>query len=502
MERLLTQQGYRVVGAETGHEALRVLKDTPISLVLVDYGLPDTDGVALTRRISTEHRNARVIALTGKGDVALAERMYSAGAVEFFDKPIEDQGRFFATIRRNHDLAEKERGTPNIEPLGMLVAGGPRNGVEAILGKSPRTIEVKRLIRDIPPMAQDPVLILGESGVGKMEIAKALHHESARRAAPFMHEILPNIATENFEAELFGTATGRYTAVRETPGLCRKVGEGTLFLDEVGDLAMTHQAKLLRLIQDRNFRPVGSDDAVPFKGRLIFATNKDLHAEVAAGRFRQDLLNRIAVFRIFMPPLRERIEDIPELVTSFVQAANRDFQMTIRRVAPDAMEYLLGHSWRFGNVRELQACIRTSAPRARHAGVLKREHIHIESYEPVGAAAPAAGPPPTASVGAASGAAAAPVPVAAPVGREGPSLPADELGPWGPWLDMGYQEAKKAIDDAFSKVYLRQRLIQANGNKSEAAARSGVERPNFYKLLDRYDIEVPTATPVVRPKSR
>jgi len=491
MERLLAQHGFRVVGAETGQDALRILGETPISLVLVDYGLPDTDGVALTRRISAEHRNARVIALTGKGDVALAERMYSAGAVEFFDKPIDDQARFFATIRRNHDLAEKERGTPNIEPLGMLVAGGPRNGVEAILGKSPRTIEVKRLIREIPPMAQDPVLILGESGVGKMEIAKALHHESARRAAPFMHEILPNIATENFEAELFGTAMGRYTAVRETPGLCRKVGDGTLFLDEVGDLAMSHQAKLLRLIQDRNFRPVGSDDAVPFKGRLIFATNKDLHAEVAAGRFRQDLLNRIAVFRIVVPPLRERIEDIPELVTSFVQTANRDFQMSIRRVAPDAMEYLLGHSWRFGNVRELQACIRTSAPRARHAGVLKREHIHIESYEPLVAWPSASAAPPAAS----------PPPPAAPApGPDGAGLSADELGPWGPWMDMSYQEAKKAIDDAFSKVYLRQRLIQSNGNKSEAAARSGVERPNFYKLLDRYDIEVPAPTPVIRTK--
>src|SRR5271155_5847921 len=347
LEEILREEGYAVTTAATGSEGLTLVRDAAYDVVLLDIWLPDRDGLELLQDIRSLEAKPEVIIISGHGTIETAVRATKLGAFDFLEKPLSlDRTLILVknaidTRRLRHENQEFHR---------------QLNAHTAITGES---VPVKALRQQIKLMAptNGRVLIFGESGCGKELIARAIHAGSPRRDRVFIELNCAAIPEDFIESELFGY---RNSAIPGGPaekrGTFERANGGTLFLDEVGDMSLKTQAKVLRALDEQRFTPVGAIHAMSVDVRVIAATNKNLEEEIAKGNFREDLFYRLNVIPFYVPPLRDRKEDIPLLTRDFLRAFGREYGRSRVDIAEDAIELLKQYHWP-GNVRELKNLI-------------------------------------------------------------------------------------------------------------------------------------------------
>ncbi|MBX7169237.1 MAG: sigma-54 dependent transcriptional regulator [Pirellulales bacterium] len=343
----LREQGHRVDTARTYAECLAALAKRPYQLVLADIHLPDRDGFEILAHCCEHHPDTAVIIITGYGTIETAMEAMRRGAFDFLTKPLIDQELELAIERA---LGQREMIAENKNLKAQLDI---RFGLESIVGQDHRMKKVFDMI-DCVADTRATMLITGESGTGKSLIARAIHRRSPRRDKPFVEVACGALPETLLESELFGHVAGAFTgATTEKVGKFLQADGGTIFLDEIGTASPGMQVKLLRVLQELQFEPVGGTKTQTVDVRVILATNEDLAQAVAAGRFRQDLYYRINVINIELPALRERISDIPALAQHFLQKACQDSGRKVRGFADETLAALQRYRWP-GNVRELQ----------------------------------------------------------------------------------------------------------------------------------------------------
>jgi DNA-binding NtrC family response regulator len=351
---MLERAGYEVQGAADAETALRYVLEQDFPIVLSDIRLPKMDGVELLKRIVAERPDTFVILTTAFATIETAVEALRCGAYDYLLKPVAFQ-----------DLRQKLQQLSGYRALKSEVSRLRRDlhsrlGFEGIVGESQAVRGVFELIERVAP-TRATVLITGESGTGKELVARGIHARSGLSEREFMAINMAALPADVVEGQLFGHEKGAFTsALKQRDGLLRSVNGGTVFLDEIGELPMSAQAKLLRAIENREVLPVGADHPVTVDFRLIAATNQDLEAAIRNGRFRQDLFFRLNVFRIDVPPLRQRREDIPALVSHFVRLHCRNLGRQPIAVSEEAMNRLFAYLWP-GNVRELSNVIERAA---------------------------------------------------------------------------------------------------------------------------------------------
>ena len=347
---LLTGWGYRVQSAGDGEEAVSFCKQRPYELVLMDVRMPKKSGLEALLEIKACNPAIPVLIMTAFSDVEAAVAAIKAGAYDYLTKPLDFE-KLKISLRNIFEFSSlKQENTTLAANLNSAF------GTSGIIGQSAAMHNILNLVQTIAP-SEATVLINGESGTGKELIAKAIHLNSPRRAGPYIAFNCAAITESLFESELFGHEKGAFTgADRRRDGRFMAADKGTLFLDEVGEIPLLMQAKLLRVLQEREVQPVGSDKTYGIDVRIITATNKNLAEEVEAGRFREDLYYRINVVSLDLPPLRQRPEDTPLLAQHFLNSFTRQNGKQVKGFTPGAMDALIHYAWP-GNVRELENVI-------------------------------------------------------------------------------------------------------------------------------------------------
>ncbi len=425
----LSKQGFEVSLAENGEEGLVRLAEADPELVLLDIRLPDIDGLEVLRRIRQgPRRRASVVIMTAYDDMKTTVEAVKLGAFEYLVKPL-DFLELDLTITKAFQVKKLE------EKVDYLVQERQKEyTIDNIIGRSPQMREVFKLIGSVAG-SRTNVLIQGESGTGKELVAKAVHYSSPTRDEPFIVINCSAIQDTLLESELFGHVKGAFTdAVSETKGKFEIAGKGTLFLDEIGDVSANLQSKLLRVIESRDYMKVGGEKVLKTEARIIAATNQNLKALIEKGRFREDLYYRLKVVEIVLPPLRERREDVPDLVDYLVEKINRDLKRNVRKIPDDVKKYLSEQPWK-GNVRELENAL-TRAILLAKGDVILKENLPLEAAD------------------------------AKLVTRELVSL------------------------DEVEKSYIQHVLAQCKGNKSRTCQILKISRPTLDKKIKDYKLEV------------
>jgi len=459
LARLLSRQGFEVVEAASAEEGLDAVQKNDVAVALVDVNLPGSDGGATIRRIHQASPQTEIVALTAMGNSEVSFNVMRAGACDYFEKPITDWHRFFQVIQKALEIrqlkAERAR-------LAKLRSG---EAIEQLIGNSPAMRDLAALIRQVAPTPV-PVLIMGESGSGKERVARAIHATSSRKRGPWIAINCAAIPAELLESELFGYEKGGHsTATQRKQGLFEAANDGTLFLDEIGEMATTMQAKLLRVLQEREINRIGGTKPVPINCRILAATNVDLREAITAKQFREDLFYRLRVVEIQVPPLRERRDDIPLLAHYFLAKYNEEFSKQVRRIHPAAMAGLQGAEWSGSNVRELEHAIQRAMVLCETdelTPALFEVGENVVPFQPLQERSH-------------------------PSGSASPSEPA-MIG------EASYQDAKEKVVSSFTVQYLTQRLRESGGNITRAAELSGMLRPNFKKLMKKFGVEVEDGT--------
>ncbi len=345
LEEALQEAGYETQSAADGSEALELAQQRAFDLCLSDIRMPTMSGIELLRKLGETSPETMVLLMTAYADLDSAVEALRLGAVDYLLKPFSHD-ELIAKTRR---LAE-HRGLilENRHLRRAVDAGTP----STMIGRSPAMARVIEAVNRVAPMPSH-VLVTGESGTGKELVARAIHDRGPRGKAPFVPINCAAIPEGLLESELFGHTRGAFTGATDNKeGLLKTAGEGTVFLDELGEMPLAIQAKLLRAIETREIQPLGSTRRVQIQARFVVATHRDLLAEARAGRFREDLYYRLAVVEIHVPPLRERRDDVPLLVDHFVAKYARELGRSVRGVSREALRLLVGHDWP-GNIREL-----------------------------------------------------------------------------------------------------------------------------------------------------
>ena len=350
LEIMLSKEGYKVSSSGSGKEALRMLNDTIYDLIVSDVQMPGMNGIELLRNVKEVCPDTTVIMITAYASTESGVEAMKAGAYDYITKPFKvDEIKL---IIKN--ALEKKR--LEVENLLLKREFRERYSFGSILGNSPEMLRVYDLIEKIGPTKTN-VLVEGESGTGKELVAKAIHYQSPRREKPFVAITCGAIPDGLMESELFGHMKGSFTgAIANKAGLFEMADGGTVFLDEIGELPLAIQVKLLRVIQERSFRRVGGTEDITVDVRIISATNKTLEEEVKKGNFREDLYYRLNVLQIRMPPLRERLSDVPILARHFLDKYSKEHGKDVKGITTVAMRILEGYSYP-GNVRELENVI-------------------------------------------------------------------------------------------------------------------------------------------------
>ena len=341
---VLEDEGYTVLAAEDGIVGLTEMAANQVDLVFLDVWLPNMGGIEVLKRIREQYPDTEVIMISGHANISLAVQSTKMGAFDFMEKPLSLDRT--VTVVRNalamEDLRRENRTLKN----SIFIE-------DQMVGASPGMTAVRELI-DQSARSDSRILILGENGTGKELVAREIHTRSARAGAPFVELNCAAIPESLIESELFGHEKGAFTsALQRRRGRVEMAHRGTLFLDEIADMSLVTQAKVLRVLQEMRFERVGGEESISVDVRVISATNKDIRAQIKAGKFREDLFFRINVVPITVPPLRDRIEDMPELVDYFMEKFKRPSAQEPKTVSPEGMKILCGYHWP-GNIRELK----------------------------------------------------------------------------------------------------------------------------------------------------
>lgn len=347
LEICLGGQGYRVRCAVCGDAAVSMLSDEQFDIVITDMRLGDMDGMDLVRQITSRSSQTSILVITAYGSLESAIEAFRSGAHDYILKPFS----LDEIEQRVNNIVQNR----NLQRQNVLLRQEiqQRHDPSEQVCESRSMKDIHKLICKIAPLSNN-VLITGESGTGKELVARAIHTLSVRKDALLVPLNVSAIPDTLIESHLFGHCKGAFTgAVRSRPGVFRAAEHGTLFLDEIGELPLHIQPKLLRALEEKEVNPVGSDIPIKVATRIVAATHRDLDAMVQAGTFRQDLLLRLNVIRIHIPPLRERIEDIPLLVNHLLRRHCANFGRVPLRIEPEVMDHLMACSWELGNVREL-----------------------------------------------------------------------------------------------------------------------------------------------------
>jgi len=443
-KRILERVGYKVETFTAGKEALERLRQKVFDVAIVDLKMPEIDGMEILSRIRQDYPEIMVIMITGYSTVETAVKAMKMGAFDYVSKPFTP-GELEIIVK---NALEKRRLVFENRYLRNQLQQKYRFG--NIIGKSKRMQEVYQIIEKVAP-TDSTVLIYGESGTGKELVARAIHYNSLRKEKPFISVDCGALSESLLESELFGHVKGSFTdAVVTKPGLFDVANGGTFFLDEVGNISLSTQAKLLRVLQEREFKPVGGTKWKKVDIRIIAATNKDLKELIKKGTFREDLFYRLNIVPIFLPPLRERREDIPLLVSHFLRKYNRERKREVKAVSPEAMEFLINYSWP-GNVRELENLIERLVVISEE-DIIRPEHL--------------------------------------PPSVRGKSLPLQTEVP------KSWEEVKKIkkklqreIIEKIEKKFIIETLKKNNWNVTKSAKEVGMQRQNFQALMRKYNIK-------------
>ena len=436
--------GFDCAEAESAEAALTYLETASPDIVLIDRHLPSMSGDELLRQIKAMLPRTEVAVITGHGSIESAVEAMRLGAYDYVVKPF-GAGQLKLVLQR---MKEKVRLVEENEYLKDRL--DTQQGMNVIDGSSPRIQDVLRMVSRLKD-TRTPVLITGESGTGKELIARAIHFRGSLQKRPFVAVDCGSLVPTLIESELFGYEKGAFTgAMRSKPGLFQSANGGSIFLDEIGELPLEMQAKLLRALQEREVRPVGSNSAVPIDVRVIAATNRDLEAEYKEGKFRKDLYFRLNVVTIHIPPLRERKSDLATLVRAFLARFAPDENV---QISPAAMECMYRYEWP-GNVRELENCIE------RAIALGNRRVIDVNDL-PTAIRAASSSP----EIVAAAVVTAVPPPLAEPIAAETPT-------------DL----------EALERETILRVFNQVNGDKSLAGKMLGISRATLYRKLKRYNI--------------
>jgi DNA-binding NtrC family response regulator len=434
LQRSLEVSGYDVLVAPSGEEAIDLLKHEDADVVLTDKRLPGMDGVELVRRVKSEHPDLAIVVMTAYGTIESAVESVRLGAADYLVKPFE-VAELLIVVRNAIEVGELRAAN-----RATLRKNQERFTLRNVLARSAAMHEVFDLLRSVAEL-DTTLLLYGETGVGKELLARSVHYSGPRHEKPFVAMNCAAIPAELFESELFGFRKGAFTSASETRrGHLQSANGGTLVLDEIGEMPLALQSKLLRVIEDRRVTSIGSDRAVEVDVRFIATTNKDLQAEVERGTFRRDLFYRLAVMPIRVPPLRERTEDIPLLAQHFLEVSARRSKKAMRGIAPAAMQALARYAWP-GNVRELENVIERAVIVAKSDTVGEVERFLTGNGEP---------------------------------GRVDLSLP--------------FRDAKARVVEEFERAYIGG-VLEAHGGKLTAAAKhADMDPKNFSEKLARYGL--------------
>jgi len=434
MRMILEYEGYECLLAPTGPAGLALVEKEPPDLVFLDIKMPGMDGLDVLDRIRAASDNVPVVMISGHATVTTAVDATKRGAFDFIEKPLERE-RVLVTVRNALDQSRLRSENRLLRRAAELR--------HEMVGESEAMRRVADAIARAAPTSAT-VLVLGESGVGKELVARAIHRNSQRARERFVQVNCAAIPEELIESELFGHEKGSFTGATEKQiGKFEQADHGTIFLDEIGDMSRRTQAKVLRVLQEGEVERIGSARTLKVDVRVIAATNKDLETEIANGRFREDLYFRLSVVPIAVPPLRERREDVPLLVRHFAELFARENNFRPRRITPAALELMQQHRWR-GNVRELKNTVE------RLLIMAPGETVDAADVGEVLRAEPAEAPPVSA-------------------GRESPGT---------------LREFKEVAERAF----LVQKLREHAWNISRTAEVIGTPRSNLYKKLEQYGI--------------
>ncbi|MBM4137057.1 MAG: sigma-54-dependent Fis family transcriptional regulator [Nitrospira sp.] len=350
LKTILDDEGHETYTASSGEEGLKIVKKFSPDVVLTDLKMEGMDGIEFIESIPREPFEPSVVVMTAYGTISSAVEAIRKGAFDYLTKPL-NKDTLLLTVKR-----AVERSNLLKENIQLQRALYDRFSIEGIIGSSKKMQEAVEIMKKISSSSAT-VLILGESGTGKELVARAIHYNSQRKTKPFIAVNCTAIPENLIESELFGYEPGSFTgATSRNIGLFEAANGGTIFLDEIGDLPALTQSKILRVLQDKEIRRIGSRESIKADVRIIAATNKDLEEEISKKNFREDLYYRLKVITIELPPLRERKEDIPELVVFFIKKYNQEFGKRIKGIEEKAIKALIEYHWP-GNIRQLESVV-------------------------------------------------------------------------------------------------------------------------------------------------